>query len=452
MEWPSPRTECTSSDAIQRDRHPVSEHPSDPTIMARAGQLTRLSRAFTNAHSLDEILQLAVEQAAELLGTDRAVLLLTDDDGLLRVRAAEGIDQAALERFADPLTESLVSRLLGLLGSERASGFVGVPLVTRGNVVGLLAAVRRGGTLPTDDDEAMLSALADQVSAPLENARLARQLERSALLADNVRLFEAEREARLVAEAALRDAQVARDVAVRADTTKTQFLAAMSHELRTPLNAIGGYVDLLAMGLRGPVTPEQAADFRRIKASQDHLLRLINDVLEYARLGPSNDTLTLHDMDLDPVLREAEVMIVPQAQAKGVAYSFTPAGRAVLVRADAHLLKQVVINLLTNAIKFTDRGGSVSMSATVESNDAGAVARIDVHDTGRGIPAEQVDAIFEPFVQLGRTLNQPVEGVGLGLAISRDLARRLGGELRVTSEVGVGSTFTLTVPLTQGPA
>jgi GAF domain-containing protein len=100
----------------------VPEQPSDPAILARTGQLTRLSRAFTNARSLDEILRLAVEQAAELLGTDRAVLMLTDDEGLLRVRAAQGIDQAALDRFADPLTESLVSRLLGLLGSQRASG------------------------------------------------------------------------------------------------------------------------------------------------------------------------------------------------------------------------------------------------------------------------------------------------------------------------------------------
>jgi signal transduction histidine kinase len=432
----------------------VGEHSSDPAILARTGQLTKLSRAFTNAHSLDQILQLAVEQAAELLGTDRAVLMLTDEQGLLRVRAAQGIDQAALDRFADPLTESLVSRLIGLLGSQRASGFVGVPLVTQGNVVGLLAAVRRDGSAPTDDDEAVLSALADQVAAPLENARLARQLERSALLADNVRLFEAEREARLVAEAALREAEIARDVAVRADTTKTQFLAAMSHELRTPLNAIGGYVDLLAMGLRGPVTPQQAADFRRIKASQDHLLRLINDVLEYARLGPSYETLTLRDVDLDPVLRDAEVMVVPQMQAKDITYSFTPVGRVVLVRADAHLLRQVVLNLLTNAIKFTDHGGSVSMSATVERStereDGRSVARVDVHDTGRGIPPEQIDAIFEPFVQLGRTLNQPAEGVGLGLAISRDLARRIGGELRASSELGVGSTFTLTVPLADG--
>jgi signal transduction histidine kinase len=267
-----------------------------------------------------------------------------------------------------------------------------------------------------------------------------------------VRLFEAEREARLAAEAAQRDAEIARDVAVRADTTKTQFLAAMSHELRTPLNAIGGYVDLLAMGLRGPITPQQAADFRRIKASQDHLLRLINDVLEYARLGPSYETLSLRDVDLDAVLHDAEVMIVPQAQAKDITYSFTPVGRVVLVRADAHLLKQVALNLLTNAIKFTEHGGSVNMSASVERSAGRLVARVDVRDTGRGIPPEQIDAIFEPFVQLGRTLNQPAEGVGLGLAISRDLARRIGGELRAASEVGVGSTFSLTVPLAEGEA
>jgi signal transduction histidine kinase len=330
-----------------------------------------------------------------------------------------------------------------VLGADMASGFVGVPLVTGGKVVGLLAVVLRAGVAPSEDDEWLLSALADQVAAPLESARLATQLERSALLADNVRLFEAERTARLAAESAQRDAELARDVAIQADTTKSLFLAAMSHELRTPLNAIGGYVDLLQLGLRGPLTSEQSHDLARIKASQDHLLRLINDVLEYARLGNAETELRVDDVDLDAVLRETETMILPQTRAKGVRYDYTACAGPAMVRADAHRLKQIVLNLLTNAIKYTDPGGSIRMTCGVE----GTLARVDVQDSGRGIPAEYIDTIWQPFVQVGRRLNQPGEGVGLGLAISRDLARRIGGELSVTSTLDRGSTFTLTIPL-----
>jgi signal transduction histidine kinase len=417
---------------------------------SRAHQLTRLSRAFTNARSLDEILRLAVEQAAELLDTDKAVLMLTDEAGLLRVRAAHGVEPVIMERFENPVSESLVARLLGLLGSHLADGFVGVPLVSRGNVVGLLAAVRRDGASPTEEDEWLLSALADQVAAPLENARLAKQLERSTLLADNVRLYEAERDARIVAEAALQAAEIARDAAVQADTTKTLFLAAMSHELRTPLNAIGGYTELLEMGLRGPVTPEQANDLQRIKASQNHLLQLIDDVLEYARLGTGHTRLDIEDVDLNAVLREAEVMIGPQVRAKDLNYSYTPFPGPLIVRADANRLRQIVLNLLINAVKFTQPGGTVRMMCDVEigtSGERARAARVHVEDTGRGIAPDQIDAIWQPFVQLGRTLSRPAEGVGLGLAISRDLARRIGGELSVASEVGKGSTFVLSIPL-----
>ena len=421
-----------------------------PASRERVRQLTRLSRAFTDAQSLDDILSLAVEQAAELLGADKAVLMLTDEAGLLRVRAAHGVDASIIDAFGHPATESLVGRLRGLLGAQLAEGFVGVPLVSQGNVVGLLATVRPDGAPPNEDDEWVLTALADQVAAPLENARLARQLERSVLLAENVRLYEAERTARIAAEAAQRDAEAARDAAVQADTSKTSFLAAMSHELRTPLNAIGGYVELLELGLRGPITPEQADDLRRIKASQQHLLRLITEVLDYARLGAGQSDLHIKEVDLNAVLRSAEVMILPQVRAKQLTYEYEPFAGEVIVRADAQRLQQIVLNLLTNAIKFTEPGGVVRMTCDVghdATNVNSPVARVRVQDTGRGIPADRIDTVWQPFVQLGRQLNQPGEGVGLGLAISRDLARRIGGELSVSSTLGAGSTFTLSLPI-----
>jgi signal transduction histidine kinase len=420
--------------------------------IGRAQQLTRLSRAFTDALSLDDILRMAVEQASNLLGSERAVLMLTDEAGLLRVRAAHGVDLSAVERFQYPASETLVSRLSGLLGSHLAEGFIGVPLVAQGKVVGLLATVRPDGSAPTEEDEWLLSALADQVAAPLENARLAKQLESSALLAENVRLYEAERAARITAEAAQHDAEEARDAAVYADTSKTSFLAAMSHELRTPLNAIAGYVELLEMGLRGPITPGQAEDLRRIKASQIHLLRLITDVLDYARLGSGQTELNIADIDLDAMLRDTEVMIMPQILARQLNYAYEACAERVIVRADVHRLQQIVLNLLTNAIKFTEPHGVIRMTCEIVSDtasgDDGRVAKVRVEDTGRGIPADRIESIWQPFVQIGRNLSQPGEGVGLGLAISRDLARRLAGELTVASELGRGSTFTLILPVT----
>lgn len=412
-------------------------------------QLTRLSREFTYARSLDDILDLAVAQSAHLMRSEKAVLLLTDADGLLRVRASIGVDAEVVERFGQPANEALVSRLRGLLGAKLAGGFVGVPLVSHGNVVGLLATMRPDGLPVSEDDEWLLAALADQIAAPLENARLARQLESSALLADNVRLYEAEHEARLVAEVALREAESARDAALQADVSKTSFLAAMSHELRTPLNAIGGYVELLEMGLRGPITAEQADDLKRIKASQGHLLRLITEVLDYARLGSGHTELHFEDVDLNEILREAEIMTMPQARARGLDYAYHALDCNVIVRADSHRLQQIALNLLTNAIKYTEPGGAICMSCEVVSDAKPKERRIrvSVKDTGRGIPSDQIEGIWQPFVQVGRKLNHPGEGVGLGLAISRDLARRLGGELSVTSELGRGSEFTLTLPV-----
>lgn len=429
----------------------MSGSDRSPEAAERLHQLTRLSRAFTDARSLDEILHLAVEQASEMLGTERTVLMLPDEEGLLRVRAAHGVDADTLERFRLPADESLVGRLRGMLGSSVAQGFIGVPLVTRGNVVGLLATVHPDGATPTAEDEWLLSALADQVAAPLENARLAKQLESSVLLAENVRLYEAERAARIAAQAAQRDAEAARDAAIYADASKTAFLAAMSHELRTPLNAIAGYVQLLEMGIRGPITTEQGADLKRIKASQAHLLRLISDVLDYARLGAGQSELNITDFDLDGLLLTAEIMVMPQIRAKELNYSYERLATDIVVRADAHRVQQIVINVLTNAIKFTEPRGAIRMTAEMATGVTGerspGTARVSIQDTGHGIPADQLASIWHPFVQLGRELNQPAEGVGLGLAISRDLARKLSGELTVESEVGKGSTFTLTLPL-----
>jgi signal transduction histidine kinase len=215
----------------------------------------------------------------------------------------------------------------------------------------------------------------------------------------------------------------------------------MSHELRTPLNAIDGYVDLLELGIRGAVTEPQAIDLRRIKRSANHLLGLINDVLNFAKLEAGRPQLALQTLRVFDVLTDIEPLIAPQLTAKGLTFALESCPADAHVLADREKLDQILINLLTNAYKFTAPGGRVMLGCDVTDGQVG----IRVSDTGRGIPAGRLGAIFEPFVQVAPQRGDP-PGIGLGLAITRELARALDGDLTVTSVVDVGSTFTVLLP------
>jgi PAS domain S-box-containing protein len=244
-------------------------------------------------------------------------------------------------------------------------------------------------------------------------------------------------------ERARADAEAARAEAEAANRAKSEFLAVMSHELRTPLNAIGGYAELLEMGIRGGVTPQQREDLRRIQNSQRHLLGLINEVLNYAKLETGTVTFDVAEVPVREALSAAESLVAPQARARGLALVLAECPPDLAALADAEKLRQVLVNLLSNAVKFTDgAGGRVVMSASAE----GRHVVIEVADTGIGIPEDKLSAIFDPFVQVRSDLTRPHEGTGLGLAISRDLARGMGGDLTVRSTPGEGSVFTLTLP------
>ena len=227
-----------------------------------------------------------------------------------------------------------------------------------------------------------------------------------------------------------------------ANIAKTEFLTAMSHELRTPLNAIGGYTDLLSLGLGGPITPQQTEYLERIRRSQQHLLGIISDLLNFSRIEGGQLTYDIAPISLSHVIERVVPMVEPQAEAKSISLSIEPTDSNGIVFGDRAKVDQILLNLLSNAVKFTGSNGTVR----VRSKESEKTASIEVIDTGAGIPTDKLEAIFEPFVQLGRSLSSAHEGTGLGLAISRELARAMDGELTASSKVGSGSTFTLTLP------
>ena len=241
------------------------------------------------------------------------------------------------------------------------------------------------------------------------------------------------------------DAEAARAEASAANRAKTSFLANMSHDLRTPLNAISGYADILDLLVHGPLTVSQENDVARIKRSARHLLSLINDILNFAKTESGSVDLDLRPVAVSESLATLESMLYPLLTAKGLSYHHTACD--ALVFADGEKLQQILLNLTTNAIKFTPAGG---ISVTCSYSDT--TVTIAVGDTGVGIPESQLARIFEPFIQVNRSLsNVNHEGVGLGLAISRDLAHAMGGGLTVRSVVGEGSTFELTLPRAMDP-
>ena len=237
------------------------------------------------------------------------------------------------------------------------------------------------------------------------------------------------------------EAQAAREAAEIANKTKADFLAAMSHELRTPLNAISGYAQLMEMELHGPITDQQRKALDRIRRSHTVLARLVEDVLSFARIDAGHVDFHLADVHVDEVLDGVEALVAPQLEQKGLVYAYSRIDPEVTVRADRDKLEQIMLNLLSNAIKFTD-AGDISVQCTITGHEV----LVHVRDTGRGIPQDKLQSIFEPFVQVDSGLKRGIGGTGLGLAISRELARGMGGDISAESTEGKGALFMLALP------
>ncbi len=427
--------------AVENARLHQAEHEARRQAEDAVAQIARLqavTAALSTARTMEEVARAALGESMRALGAAAGwISQLAPGSDRVELVWATGFDAAVMAEFRSipldtpiPLSDAVrTGEIIAIPGRaeletmypgipdrgqrSRYAAWAVAPMWVEGRAVGgmvLNFMEPRGFDADTLD---YLLAVGRQGAVALERARL----------------FEAEHAARAEAEAANR--------------AKFDFLTTMSHELRTPLNAIAGYVDLLELGIRGPLTDAQRDDLRRIRRSQTHLLGLINDVLNFARIETGHVHFDLADVALDELLGEIETLIAPQVQARGLFYEYRRLDPAATVRADPEKLRQIVLNLLSNAVKFTPEGGRITLSSEVD----GAWARVRVADTGIGIPGDKLGTIFEPFVQVATGYTRTSEGTGLGLSISRDLARAMGGDLGAESREGEGSVFTLTLPL-----
>lgn len=241
---------------------------------------------------------------------------------------------------------------------------------------------------------------------------------------------------------ALEEARRAQQEAAEANRAKAEFLALMSHELRTPLNAISGYAELLSLGVLGPLSDRQTDAVTRMQRNQQHLLALVNDVLGFAKVETGSVALVPEKVPVTEVFDAVEPLIQPELLRKRFAFHRTPVRPALAVRADPKSLRQILANLLSNAAKYTDEGGTI----TVGAEQMAEMVRIWVRDTGIGIEQEKLARVFEPFFQVEHGPTRRFPGIGLGLTIARDLARRMDGDVTIESAVGSGTTVSVMLP------
>lgn len=369
--------------------------PDDKRLL-QLRKLTEVSRALTYALSLDEVLRLTVERAAELLETDKAVLMLTNEQGLLSVRAAFGLDTTATERFREPLDETLIRRLQGLFGVD-PERFMGVPLVVGGEVTGILAVALTQAPSAPEEQEWLLSALADQAAVALEKTRL-----------DETAEF------------------------------RERLIGIVSHDLRNPISAIllGASSLLRREGLDEKATRTAL----RIQTSAERASRMIRDLLDYtqARLG-GGIHVERGPMDLHAVVRQVveELEIAHPERTLEVRHEGNAQGEW-----DVDRLAQVVSNLLSNALHYSPEGTPVS----VRTQGGAQEVTLAIHNEGPPIPIAQQANIFQPMQRASSDTNSANRSVGLGLYIVKHLVQAHGGSIQVESAETKGTTFTVRLP------
>ncbi len=379
--------------------------------------------------------------AASMLGTPIATVTLIDSDRQF-YKSALGLPEPVKSVRETPLdlsfcrhtvalgtplviADTRVDERVNMMPSVTEHGilaYAGVPLILDDSAIGTLCVMDVTPRKWTDEQVGVLRDLGAMVMTEIELRTTVADL-----------------------DLAVASAESARKEAERANRAKSEFVAMMSHDLRTPLNAIGGYRQLLELGVHGPVNEGQLQALSRIKRAQDHLSYLISEVMDFARLESGSVSLDLSEVSVESVLKGLEALIRPQLDEKQLIYVFAGGSRSTRMLADSDKVVRILTNLLTNAIKFTEPGGTITLGWAPGDE----FVSITVTDSGIGIPANKIESVFEPFVQVPGQKKMNPQGVGLGLAIGRKLARLMGGELTASNAPVRGTTFSMTVPRAQ---
>jgi signal transduction histidine kinase len=380
------------------------------TIVSRAVQLSGLDGGvvFEYDEVAEEFVQRVATETAAALAEARRTMRIQKGEGVVG-RTALTLEPVQVADITVPGAHG--GRLRDILIDSGVRAVLAVPLVYEGRLIGSLGVTRnRPGAFATETIELLLT-FATQSALAIQNARLFEEI------ADKSRQLEA------------------------ASRHKSEFLANMSHELRTPLNAVIGFSEVLLQRMFGDLNAKQDEYLKDIYASGQHLLSLINDILDLSKIEAGRMELELTDVHLATAIDNALILVRERAGRRGLRLGSTLDERLGTVRADERKVKQVLLNLLSNAIKFTPEGGRIEVRATPTNGGV----EISVSDTGIGIAPEDQEAIFEEFQQVG-TADKKIEGTGLGLALSRKFTELHGGRIWVTSQLGQGSTFTFTLP------
>jgi len=382
----------------------------------RFQHLLAINRAIAETLDYEELLRLVVDETARLTGARACALLLAGEGGPARVAASRGIDSDKVQAFAAPLDERIHTALRGLLDHGKDDNFVGVPVIHRRRVTGILVVGREGQPPPDPEEEAILAALADQAAIALDHASSYRAL--------------------------WEEGQIARRELENESRRKDEFLAMLSHELRNPLAAIVNAVEVLRISSPHDPKLEQIHD---IAARQSmHMKRLLDDLLDVSRVTSNRIMLARQSVALQEIVRQAIDSVEPILRHRGHHLEVELPDAPLLVDADPDRLLQVVSNLLANAAKYTEPGGHVWVS--VGSEEGQAV--LCVRDDGIGIPAELLPRIFDLFVQAERDANRSEGGLGIGLSLVKRLVEMHGGTVEAASDgPGRGTEVVVRLPL-----
>jgi signal transduction histidine kinase len=392
---------------------PTDVQPVFEALAERAARLCESAAVLVFLRDGDSLRQVAAHGHSVYRVPDRA--LAVDQGSVVGKAVMEGrtihVHDTFRERESFPVTWDLIEQH----GLSIKHTLLAVPMVKEGRSLGAIV-VRRGEVRPfTDQQIALLGTFADQAVIAIENVRLF----------DEIQIKSRELEV--------------------ANKHKSEFLANMSHELRTPLNAIIGFSEVLGERMFGELNEKQAEYVKDIHESGRHLLSLINDILDLSKIEAGRMELDISEFHLPAALENAITLVRERALTHGIALKLTVDPRLDKVRADERKVKQIVLNLLSNAVKFTPDGGRVEVAARMN----GSAAEVAVTDTGVGIAPEDQAAVFEEFRQVGRDYTTKHEGSGLGLALARRFVELHGGQIRLESAPGKGSTFTFTLPLSR---